>query len=144
MGLEMAIAGAVIGLASANKEKGIYEMEAKSYEEQGKMAQMQAKQQEEERERNLRQQLASLGTSMSAQGVVLDRTQGSVGALQKNEVNIAKKDVSAIKLMGMSNRRKYDISAKSSREAGQAAMIRGVGQAVTTIGSAVKAGSGTP
>lgn len=143
MGVYAQVAGAVIGLAGARQEKAVYEMEAKSYEEQGKMAQMQARQQEEERERNLRQQLASLGTSMSAQGIVLDRTQGSVGALQKNEIDIAKKDVSAIKLMGMSNRRKYDISAKSSREAGQAAMIRGVGQAVTTIGSAVKAGSGT-
>lgn len=139
MGLEMAIAGAVVGLAGARQEKAAYEMEAKSYEEQGKMAQMQARQQEEERERNLRQQLASLGTSMSAQGVVLDRTQGSVGALQKNEIDIAKKDISSIKLMGMANRRKFGISAAGSRAAGKAAMTRAVGQAAMSIGGSMQA-----
>ena len=113
-------------------------MEAKAYEEQADMAKIQARQQEEERERNLRQQLASLGTSMSAQGVVLDRTQGSVGALQKNEIDIAKKDISSIKLMGMANRRKFGISAASSRAAGKATMTRAVGQAAMSIGGSMQ------
>lgn len=136
MGVYAQVAGAVIGLAGARQEKAVYEMEAKSYEEQGKMAQMQARQQEEERERNLRQQLASLGTSMSAQGVVLDRTQGSVGALQKNEIDIAKKDISSIKLMGMANRRKFGISAAASRAAGKAAMTKAFAQTAMAIGGA--------
>lgn len=135
MGVYAQVAGAVIGLAGARQEKAVYEMEAKSYEEQGKMAQMQARQQEEERERNLRQQLASLGTSMSAQGVVLDRTQGSVGALQKNEIDIAK-DISSIKLMGMANRRKFGISAAASRAAGKAAMTKAFAQTAMAIGGA--------
>ena len=135
MGVYAMVAGAGLGLLAAKQEKDAYEIEATSYEEQGKMAQMQAKQQEEERERGLRQQLASLGTSMSAQGVVLDRTQGSVGALQKNEVTLAKNDVSSIRLMGMANRRKYGLGAAGARAAGKAAMTRGVAQAAMTIGS---------
>jgi len=134
MGVEMAIAGALIGLAGARQEKAAYEMEAKSYQEQGEMAALQARQQEEERNTQLRKQLASLGTSMSAQGVALG-TSVSVANLANEEVKMAKKDISSIKLMGMSTRRKFDISAAGSKAAGKATMTRAVGQSAMTIGS---------
>ena len=135
MGVEMAIAGALIGLAGARQQKAAYEMEAKAYEEQAEMAQLQARQQESERRSQLRKQLASLGTSMSAQGIALG-TSASVSTLAGQEKKIAKKDISSIKLMGMSNRRKFQISAAGSRAEGKAKMTAAIGQAVMGVGQA--------
>lgn len=142
MGVEMAIAGALIGLAGARQQKAVYEMEAKAYEEQADMAKIQARQQESERRSQLRKQLASLGTSMSSQGVALTPNQGSVGAIKKAEVDIAKADISSIKLMGMSNRRKYEISAAGSKAAGKATMTTAIGRAAGQGYSISQGGSG--
>jgi len=101
------------------------------------MASIQAKQQEEERNTQLRKQLASLGTSMSAQGVALG-TSVSVANLANEEVKMAKKDISSIKLMGMSTRRKFDIGAAGARAAGKATMTTAVAQSAMTIGSNTK------
>lgn len=131
MGVEMAVASAVLGLAGARQQKAAADMEAQSYREQAEMASIQARQQEEERNTQLRKQLASLGTSMSAQGVALG-TSASVGAIEKSEIDIAKKDISSIKLMGMSNRRKYEISASSSKAKGKAIMLGATAKALGT------------
>jgi hypothetical protein len=129
VGVALQAAGLVVGLAGARQAKAASEMEARAYEEQAQMASIQARQQEEERRTQLRKQLASLGTSMSAQGVALSPNQGSVGAIKKAEIDIAKKDISSIKLMGMSNRRKYEISAAGSRASGRATMTTALGKA---------------
>ena len=129
MGVEMQIAGALIGLAGARQQKAVADMEAQSYREQAEIASIQARQQEEERRTQLRKQLASLGTSMSAQGIALG-TSASVSAIRRSEIDIANKDISSIKLMGMSNRRKYEISAAGSKTSGKAAMTLGVGKAL--------------
>lgn len=128
MGVEMQVIGALVGLAGARQAKAASEMEAQAYEEQAQIASIQARQQEEERRTQLRKQLASLGTSMSAQGVALG-TSASVGAIKSSEIDIAKKDISSIKLMGMSNRRKYEISAAGSRASGKATMTAALGKA---------------
>jgi len=140
MGVYAQVAGAVIGLAAARQEKAAYEMEARSYEEQADTASIQSRQQEEERRRQLRMQLASLGTAMSSQGVAINPRQGSMGAIRKSEIDIAKKDINSIKLMGLSNRRKYQISAASSRAAGKASMTKAYAQTAMTIGQTTTPG----
>lgn len=124
MGVEMQIASVALGVLAAQSSKKAYQMEADAYREQANMAMLQADQQEIERNQQLRRQLAALGTSMSSQGVALG-TSASVSALRNDEINIAKKDISNIKLMGMSNRRKYELSAAGSEAAGRAATLGG-------------------
>lgn len=137
MGVEMQIVGALVGLAGARQAKAASEMEARAYEEQAKMADIQARQQEEERNTLLRKQLASLGTSMSAQGIALGTSQ-SVSALAGEEKRLAKKDIDSIKLMGMSNRRKFQISAAGSRAAGKAQFTAALGSTAMSLGKTMQ------
>lgn len=137
MGVEMQIIGAIVGLAGASQAKAASEMEARAYEEQAKMADIQARQQEEERNTLLRKQLASLGTSMSAQGIALGTSQ-SVSALAGQEKALAKKDINSIKLMGMSNRRKFQISAAGSRAAGKAQFTTAMGSTAMSLGNTMQ------
>ena len=125
VGVGLQAAGAVAGLYAAKMQRDAYEAEAKSAEENAKMAQIQASQQEVDRMRQLRMQLASLKTMNSAQGVALG-TSGSTSALIDNEYKMASEDISSIKLMGQSNRRKYELSAESSRIGGKATMVSAV------------------
>lgn len=124
MGVEMQIASVALTMLAAKQQKKAYEMEARAYKEQGDMAKIQAGQQETERNRRLRQQLASLSTSMAGRGVAIG-TSASSEALAIDEEKLALNDIKSIKLMGMSQRRKFDLSAASSRTAGQAAIIGG-------------------
>lgn len=137
MGVEMQVIGALVGLAGARQAKAASEMEATAYEEQAKMADIQARQQEEERNTLLRKQLASLGTSMSAQGIALGTSQ-SVSALAGAEKALAKKDIDSIKLMGMSNRRKFEISAAGSRAAGKAQFTAALGSTAMSLGKTMQ------
>ncbi len=130
MGVEMQIASAVLGLAAARQQKGVYEMEAQSYKEQADMAKIQAGQQETERNRKLRMQIASLGTSSSARGVTIG-TSGSTGALIRDEKDMAKADINSIRLMGSSARRKFGISAAGSQAAGKASTLGALSKAGT-------------
>jgi len=124
MGVGLQIAGLMLTMKAANMQKAAYEAEAQAQEEQAEMAKIQASQQEVERNRKLRLQLASLGTSMSSQGVALG-TSPSVLALADDEKKIAKNDIAAIRLMGLSNRRRYEVGAAGSRAAGRAAQLGG-------------------
>ena len=124
MGVGLQIAGLMMSLQAAQMQKQAYEAEAQAAEEQAEMAKIEASQREVERNRKLRLQLASLGTSMSSQGIAIG-TSPSVLALADDEKKIAKEDISAIRLMGMSNRRKYEIGAAGSRAAGSAAQLAG-------------------
>ena len=130
MGMGLQVAGLMLSLQAAQMQKRAYEAEAKAQEEQAEMAKIQSAQQEIERNRRLRQQLASLGTSMSAQGVAIG-TSPSVLALADDEKKIAKEDIASIRLMGMSNRRRYEVGAAGSRAAGTAAQLGGF---VKTVG----------
>lgn len=138
MGVQMQIASAIIGLAAVRQQKAAYDMEADAYKEQAEMATLQGDQQEAERNRQLRRQLASLGTSMSSQGVALG-TSPSVSALRNDEIEIAKADINNIRLMGQSSRRKYEISAAGSQAAGKAVVLGG---AAKTAGAAYSINKG--
>ncbi len=124
MGVEMQIASVALTMLAARQQKKAYELEARAYKEQGEMAKIQAGQQETERNLRLRQQLASLSTSMAGRGVAVG-TSASSEALAIDEEKLALNDIKSIRLMGMSQRRKFDLSAGSSKVAGQAAMIGG-------------------
>lgn len=138
MGMGLQVAGLMLSLKAAQMQKQAYEAEAQAQEEQAEMAKIQAAQQEVERNRRLRAQLASLGTNMSAQGVALG-TSASVLALADDEKKIAKEDVASIRLMGLSNRRRYEVGATGSRAAGRAAQLGGFAK---TVGGAYSIGKG--
>ena len=138
MGMGLQVAGLMLSLQAAQMQKQAYEAEAQAQEEQAEMAKIQSAQQEVERNRRLRAQLASLGTSMSSQGVALG-TSASVLALADDEKKIAKEDIASIRLMGMSNRSRYEVGAAGSRAAGRAAQLGGFAK---TIGGAYSIGQG--
>jgi len=123
----MQIAGAVLGLMAAKKSADVYKMQAESYKQQAKMATIEADQKEVERIRVLNRQLSALGTSMSSQSIALG-TSASVSALRKDEIKMAKSDVNSIRLMGLTNRRKYEISAAGSQASAKATMLGGGGR----------------
>jgi hypothetical protein len=124
MGVEAQIAAAGLSMLSARNQRSVYEMEAQGYADQAEMSKIQSAQQENQRITQLRHQLASLNSSMSAQGVALG-TSASVSALEDDEKKIASSDIASIKLMGMSQRRKFGISESASKAGGQGAMIGG-------------------
>lgn len=128
MGVQMQIAGAVLGLMAAKQQSDIAKMESDSYKEQAQMAMIKAKQDEAERNQQLRRQLASLGTSVTASGIAIG-TSASFGAIAGSEKEIARKDINNIRLMGESTRRKYEIGASGKRAAGRAMMLSGLSKA---------------
>lgn len=128
MAVGLQAASVFVGLQAARAQSKAYKMEAAAYEEEKKMAQLEGMQAEEARRQQLRQQLASLGTSMSSQGVALG-TSPSVDALERDEMKTAKADISRIKLMGSANRRKYDISAAGSKAQAKATTLAGYSSA---------------
>lgn len=141
MGMGMQIAGVFLGLMAAQQARKAAEMEAQAYEEQKDLAEIQSGQQEIERNRKLRMQLASLSASMANQGTALG-TSASTEALRLDEEKMALADVSSIRLMGQVERRKYSLSAASSRASGQAATISGFAKAAGSIYD-IKTGAST-
>lgn len=129
MGAAVALQAAGLGLTfmSMQQQRKSYEMEAASYREQAEMNKIEALQQENERNAQLRRQLAALGTSMSAQGVALG-TSASVSAIEEDERQLAKSDIASIRLMGQSQRRKYGLSAAGARAGSRAAFYSGATQ----------------
>lgn len=130
MGAEAQIAGAVLNMMASNAEADVHQQKAREYEEAKKDSEIEDLQKEEQREIDLARQLASLSSSMSSGGVVAVGAGGSVGALSRDEVKMAKKDISSIKLMGLSKRRKFGISADASRSAAKATRIGGFAKSV--------------
>ena len=139
MGVEAQIAAAGLTMLQAKQQRNVYEMEAQLYHEQSKMAEMESSQQENQRLRALRSQLASLNSTMSAQGVAIG-TSPSVTALEDDEKKIAKQDINSIQLMGMSKRRRFDISASSSKAAGKAATLGGLADSAGIIAPRINTG----
>jgi len=128
MGVQMQIASAALGLLAAKQSSDVAKMEAQSYKEQAELSKIQTEEKVADRNMQLRRQLASLGVSMTASGVALG-TSASVGAIRNAEIDIAKKDIASTKLMGMSNRRKYEISATGKMAESRAITIGAVGKA---------------
>jgi hypothetical protein len=122
-------------LSGGQMEKNAYKLEEQSYREQADMAKIEADQKMVQRDLELRRQLASLGTSMAAQGVALG-TSESLSALDFGERGLAKSDTRSIKLMGLGRRRNLLTSAAMSKTKGRAAVIGSYGKAYSqTIGN---------
>lgn len=124
MGVEMQIAGALLGLQASRQQAAAQNAQAAAAREQAEYTKIQSAQQEVERREQLRRQLASLSSSMSAQGVALG-TSPSVMALEEDEMKMAKNDIASIKLMGATNRRKYQLSAAGYKAASRATTLGG-------------------
>lgn len=130
VGLQAVSAG--LGFMGAVQAKKAYELEAQSYREQKDLAEIDSYQQENQRLRTLRMQLASLGTSMSAQGIALG-TSPSTLALERDEITIANRDIDRIRLMGKGVSRRYSLSAKGSGYAAKGALISGFAKGASDI-----------
>ena len=142
MGMELQVVSMIAVLASSQQQRKAFELEAQSYKEQADLAKIQAGQQEAERNRKLRIQLAALGTAMSSQGVALG-TSPSVSALEKDEIQIAKNDIASIRLMGMSSRRKFELSAAGSQAGASATRMGGFAKAAGGVYSTFYKPTGT-
>lgn len=125
---------AVMSLAAARQAQKAYANDAQASYEQAEMAKIQADQEAINRTAQLNAQLASISASAGSGGVAV--SSGSIANIKRREIKLANADVSAIKLMGVQNRRKFQLQAKQSKLKGKAAMISGVGNAA---GSATKA-----
>tara|TARA_B100000683_G_C12504906_1_gene558828 strand:+ start:402 stop:839 length:438 start_codon:yes stop_codon:yes gene_type:complete len=128
MGVQMQLAAVGLSVLGAVQARSAANMEAQAYKEQAELAKLKADQDEISRNNQLRYQLAALGTSMASQGVSLG-TSASVSAISKREKELAAQDVSNIKLMGMSQRRNYQISAEGAKASGKAKFLGGLAQA---------------
>jgi len=124
MGMAVGLQAVSVGLGfmGAMQAKKAYELEAQSYQEQKDLAAIESSQQENQRLKNLRMQLASLGTAMSAQGVALGTSRSTL-ALERDEISIANRDIDRIRLMGASTARRYELSVRGSRLAAKGATM---------------------
>jgi len=136
MGIGLQAVGLFVGMQAAQAQAKAYEAQAAAYEEQKEMAAIESSQMEAERRNQLRQQLASLGTSMSSQGVALG-TSPSVLALADDEKKLAKTDIANIKLMGATNRRKYALSASGARAGAKATKIGSFAKTATSAATMI-------
>lgn len=115
-------------LLSAKLQRDAYEAEAQANEEQAEMATMQADQQHNARRGQFLQIMSALNVSESSRGLSIG-VGGSSKALRENETNLAKADLSSIKLMGLSNSRQFKMGASSSRLSGKASVFSGLSSA---------------
>lgn len=125
---------AVMSLAAAKQAKAGYQMEAQSNREQAELAQINADQEAINRTAQLNAQLASISATAGSGGINIGST--SIANIKRRETQLAKADVSATKLLGASNRRKYQIGAKTAETKGKAAVLTGISNAA---GQATKA-----
>ena len=99
--------------SSSEAQARVYEAQAAAYNEQKEMAKIESSQMEAERRDLLRRQLASLGTSMSAQGVALAPAQvyWLWLMMRRRWQNRYRQDQAD----GYGNRRKYELGAAGAR-----------------------------
>ena len=129
MGVQLQLVSLGLGLMAAKQQQAAYKIQAEQYRQQAKDAKLQADQQEIQREDQLRRTLAALGVSGASRGVSV--ASPSQAALRKDELRMAANDISSIKLMGASNRRKFEIGAASSEAGGKAVMLGAGAKAAT-------------
>ena len=119
---------AALSIAAAMKAKEAYALQAKQSQEAADMAGIQADQEAINRTAQLNAQLASISATASAGGVSVG-TSGSFKNIARKETQLASQDVSAIKLMGRQNRRKFILDSKNQKLKGDAALIGGLADA---------------
>ena len=122
---------AALSIAAAMKAKEAYALQAKQTQEQADIAGIQADQEAINRTAQLNAQLASISATASAGGVSVG-TSGSFKNIGRRETKLANADISAIKMMGRQNRRKFMLDSKASKMKGDAALISGLASAASS------------
>ena len=122
---------AALSIAAAMKAKEAYALQAKQAQEQADIAGIQADQEAINRTAQLNAQLASISATASAGGVSVG-TSGSFKNIGRRETKLANADISAIKMMGRQNRRKFMLDSKASKMKGDAALISGLASAASS------------
>jgi len=131
------IASAAISAASAI-QSGKYaaaaaEMERQQYEEQKRMAELQAIEDANARKRELlTTQSSNLALAAAKMGVDPNES-ASFLALRESNIAEAERDIGAIRLMGLSESRKYTLSAYNATMSGKAARTASYGQAASSL-----------
>jgi len=122
---------AALSIAAAMKAKEAYALQAKQSQEAADMADIKADQEAINRTAQLNAQLASISATASAGGVSVG-TSGSFKNIGRRETKLANADISAIKMMGRQNRRKFMLDSKASKMKGDAALISGLASAASS------------
>ena len=134
-------ASAAFSLAAAKQSQKAYANDEQAAYEQAELASIQADQQAINRTAQLNAQLASISASSAGGGIAIGSS--SIANINRRENQLASQDKSAIKFMGATKRRNYQLSGKASRAKGKAAMYSGYASASKSITDGVNAmGSG--
>jgi len=141
MGVEAAIVasvasagiGAYTAIQSGKYAAAAAEMERQQYEEQKRMAELQAIEDANARKRELlTTQSSNLALAAAKMGVDPNES-ASFLALKESNIAEAERDIGAIRLMGLSESRKYALSAYNARMSGKAARTASYGQAASSL-----------
>jgi len=105
--------------------------EAQQAVEQAELSDIQTQQTVVDRGRLLAEQIASVNSQFSSSGVSLTGAGTSPMNFKRIEDKFAKEDIASAKVMGNANRRKFQLSAFSSRMGGKAAKSKFLGRTAT-------------
>jgi len=112
-------AALVMDYKSMQASKAAAASEAQQAYEMGEMAEISTSQDNVDRSRALYNQLASIGTAVSSQG--LTGAGASTGNFKRTEKKFASEDIASRKIMGNAIRRKYKLSGFNAKMGGKAA-----------------------
>lgn len=141
MGVEAAIVasvasagiGAYTAIQSGKYAAAAAEMERQQYEEQKRMAELQAIEDANARKRELlTTQSSNLALAAAKMGADPNES-ASFLALKESNIAEAERDIGAIRLMGLSESRKYTLSAYNAQMSGKAARTASYGQAASSL-----------
>jgi hypothetical protein len=141
MGVEAAIVasvasagiGAYTAIQSGKYAQAAAEAETRQYEEERRMAVLQAQEEANARNRELlRTQSENLALAAAKMGVDPNES-ASFLALKESNIQEAERDVGAIRLMGAAQAEKFKLSAWNAKMSGKAAKTASYGQAASSL-----------
>jgi len=131
------IASTAVSVYSAVQQgkyaKAAADAEAKQYEEQKRMAELKAVEDANSRKRDWLESSASNRALFAAKTGTDPNESASFLALRESNELTAGRDLGAIRLMGASQSRKYDLSSWNSKMSGKAAMTSAYGKASSSL-----------
>lgn len=118
--------------------KAAAEAEAQQYAEEKRMAELKALEDANARKRDWLESSASNKALFAAKTGTDPNESASFLALRASNELTAERDIGAIRLMGASQSRKYDLSSWNSKMSGKAAMTAAYGRASSSLLSGYK------
>ena len=113
-------AAAAFQLKAGKESQRAYANDEQAAYEQAELASIQADQEAINRTAQLNNQLAAISASSAGGGIAIGSS--SLANIKRRENQLASQDKSAIKFMGATTRRNYQLSGKASKNKGKAAM----------------------